>query len=96
MKGVNCADERMETFEDLVNGAVATSAIPPTFNHSFVISVDCEVPASSASVVEVADKTFEANSFGPASVLLAVQGLPSWDEPPGPPPTMNNNCDADA
>jgi hypothetical protein len=72
MKGVDCANERMEAFEDLVNGAIAASAIPPTFNHSFVIPVDCEVPASRASVVEVADKTFEANSFGPANVPLAM------------------------
>ena len=35
---------------------------------------------------EVADKTLEADSFGPSDVLLALQSSLSRDELPGSPP----------
>ena len=70
--GVLDADKGVETFEYLVNGAVAASAVPPTLNHPFVVSVDGEVPANSHRVEEVAYHTFEANSFGPADVPLTM------------------------
>ena len=72
MEGVLDADKGMEMFEYLVNRVVVASAIPPTLNHSFVVSVDGEVPANSHRVEEVAYCTLEANSFGPANVFLTM------------------------
>ena len=72
MEGVIHADKQVEVFEYFVNGMVAASAIPPTFNHSLVVSVDGEVPTSSCRVEKVAHQTLKANSFSPANVLLTM------------------------
>ena len=53
---VDNANERVDPLEDLVDGTVATSSIPPTFNHSLVVTVDGEVPSSMARVVELVSK----------------------------------------
>lgn len=46
MEGFVNADEGVEPFEDLIDGVVATPAVPPTFDHSFVISIYGKVAAS--------------------------------------------------
>jgi hypothetical protein len=46
VEGFIDADGGMEAFEDLIDGTVATPAVPPTFDHSLVISVYGEVAAS--------------------------------------------------
>ena len=46
MLGIVDANEGVELLEDSVDGRVVTSAIPLTFNHSLVVSVNSEVPAS--------------------------------------------------
>ena len=93
---VDNANERVDPLEDLVDGTVATSAIPPTFNHSLVVTVDGKVPSSMVRVVELVYQTSKANSFSPSNVSLSVQGLPSWDEPPGPSLTQDNDSDSEA
>ena len=72
MEGVLNADKGVEMFEYLVNRVVVASAIPPTLNHPFVVSIDSEVPANSCRVEEVAYCTLKANSFGPTNVSLTM------------------------
>ena len=84
---VNNADKGVDPLKDFIDGMVATLTVPPTLDHSLVVSMDGKVPASMARVVEVMYQTFEANSFHPFNILLSVQGLLSWNEPPGPPLT---------
>ena len=86
----------MELFEDLIDGAIAALTIPPSLNHSFVVSVYGKVPANCASVMEVADKTLKASSFGATNVLLTIEGLPSRDEPPSSPSALDDDGDTDA
>ena len=38
VEGIVDANEGVEPFEDLIDWVVATPAVPPTFDHSFVIS----------------------------------------------------------
>ena len=97
MKGVAGAvevNEFVKPLEDLVDRCILTSAIPPTLNHSLVVSIDDEMPSQGASVDKVADQTLEANSFGPANVLMVMQSFPSQDELPGSPVAMDNDADA--
>ena len=42
------AQEGMDTAEDKVGLLVPTSALPPSFNNTFVVSIDLEVDASAA------------------------------------------------
>lgn len=86
----------MDTFEYLVDRMVPTSAIPPTFDHSLVVTVDSEVLASSARVQKVAHQTFEADGFSPADVLMTLQGLPPWNEPPCSPFISDDDPDANS
>jgi hypothetical protein len=94
MEGVFNADKRMEPFKDLIDSTIAAVAIPPSFDHSFVVSGYGKVLASCASVAEVADKTLEANSFGPTDVSFTVESLPSKDEFPSSPSALDNNANA--
>ena len=91
VEGVDNANESVDPLENFVDGAVVTLTIPPTINHSFVVSMDGEMPSNMARVIEVAYLTFEVNSFCPSDISLSVQGLPSWNKPPGPPLTQDNN-----
>ena len=88
---VNNDNGRVNLLEDFVDGTVVTLTILPTLNHSLVVSMDDEVPYSMARVVEVAYQTLEANSFCPSDILLSMESLPSWNKPPGPPPTQDND-----
>jgi hypothetical protein len=96
MERVLDADEGMEPFEDFVDSAIAAPTVPPSLDHSFVVSVYGKVPANCASVTEVADKTLEANSFGPTDVPLTIEGLPSGDEPPSSPSALDSDGDPNA
>ena len=96
VEGVVDANEGVEPFEDFVDRMVATPAVPPAFDHSLVVSVDGEVFASWVSVAEVTDKTIKADSFSPADVALILQRPPPRDEPPCPPPSLDNDPNPDA
>jgi hypothetical protein len=86
----------MDAFEDVVDGAVTTPSVPPSFNDPFVIPIEGEVSANLISTAEETDETFEPNSFHPSDVSLAVQGLRARDESPGSPPSMGNDGNTDA
>ena len=88
---VNNADEGVDPLKDFVDGMVTTSTVLPTLNHSLVVSVDGKVPSSMARVIEMAYQTFKANSFCPSDISSSLQGLPSWDEPPGSPPAQDDD-----
>ena len=96
VEGFVDADEGVEPFEDFVDRAVATPAIPPAFDHPLVVSVYGEVAASWVSVEEVTDETLETDSFGPSDIPLALQSPPPGDEPPGPPSALDDNPNPDA
>ena len=91
---VNNADECIDPLENFIDGVVVTLTILPTLNHSFVVSMDGEVASNEARVIEVAYQTFEANSFHPSNISLSMQGLPPWNEPPGPPLTQDHDGDS--
>ena len=63
--------------EDIVDGTVATSIIPPTLNHSLVVSMDDKVPSSMTRVIEVMYQTFKASSFCPSDISLSMKGFPT-------------------
>ena len=52
------------------------------------------MPPNMARVVHVVYQTFKVNSFHPSNISLSVKSLPSWNEPPGPPPTQDDNGDS--
>ena len=56
--------------------------------------MDGEMLPNMARVVDVVYQTFKANSFHPSNISLSVQSLPSWNEPPGPPPTQDDDGDS--
>ena len=69
---VDNANECIDPLENFVDGVVATLTVPPTLDHSFVVSMDGEMPSNVARVVEVVYQTFKANSFHPSNISLSV------------------------
>jgi hypothetical protein len=77
--------------EDIIDLLVLTPTIPPSFNDSFVVTMDGEVSVTLVSATEEADKTLEANSFCPSDVSFSAEHLPTGYESPGSPAAVDDN-----
>jgi hypothetical protein len=86
----------MDSAEDLVSRSVFAPKIPPAFDDSFVIAVYLKVSARAFKPGDHPDEEFKANGFGPADVSGSVERLPTWNEAPGSPSTLDGDCNAKA
>ena len=78
--------------EDLICLPISASALPPSFDNSFVVSKDPEVLAWLVCCAESASKKLEANGLSLSDIPAIC--LPTWDETPCSPFAADNNADA--
>ena len=64
--------ERVDMFEDGVDGAVVVPPGVPSFNDAGVVSMQYDVPGFEKIVVDSADKELKTNGFSPSDVFLSV------------------------
>ena len=68
-------DKGMKMSEDLIDGTVLTSAIPPTLDHSLVVPIDDEVPTRGPRVDEVVDRTLKNQQPQPSQYCAGQGGF---------------------
>jgi len=88
--------ELMDAPKNSIDFVVAAASFPPSLDNSSVVSIDCEKAAQSREVGEGPDEEFEANSFGPGNISLAIEGVPAWDKVPSSPTLSNDDANSNA
>lgn len=81
----------MNTFEDLVAGAISTTPFPPSLDHSPVIPIDLEINSGGCRRNDHSDEELEPNAFGPADVASIL--LTSREQIPSPPSSIDDDPD---
>jgi hypothetical protein len=93
---IKLLEEGMDSTEDLVSRSVFAPKIPPAFDDSFVIAVYLKVSARAFKPADRPDEEFKADGFSPADVSESVERLPTRNEAPGSPSTLDGDGNAEA
>lgn len=82
----------MDAAENIINGSVSATPIPPTLDDAHVIPKDAEWAVGwGIEGKEGKDEELKPDCFGPSNVTLATASLPTRDEAPRPPSARDNN-----
>ena len=88
--------EGVDMPDDTIGRLTSTPGIPPSFNNSLIITEHFKASTRACKLGNGPDEELKANGFSPANVTRAFEGLPSKDEVPGSPSTLDSDGNAKA
>ena len=93
---VRSLEERVEMFENLVDGAIAVSANAPALDDAGIVPIHDKVLWLIEVSIEIADQELETDGFCPSDVFGTSEHGPIGTQPPGSPALTDDNTDSNA